>query len=703
MGRLSSPLEILHAGSLPRIVGSVAWTLCLSNGLLLNGSQFCAANNMSSDAADWDSATGDLYVANEGTNNVSIVNVVRGMVLGSFDVGTAPDAVFHDNARNLFVANYGSKNISVIFTGNNLGGSSNIGASVSAGVYDPDDQRLYFVEPLNNTVKALDDVPLLLVKNITVGLTPRSIAFDSADGDLYVTNSASNNVSVINGTRDTVLANIPVGVRPSGIAYDPVEKELFVANQGSDNVTIINGTSNAVVGSVGVGNQPGALAYDSWNDFIYVANQNSGNLTVLNASSRSVVGSIPIVGGPSMAVAVDTTNGYVCVEKSGDGSVAIIPTGRLPPEYSLSFTESGLPTGFTWSVLVDGYRYTTSQAVLNVSLTNGTYSYVVGTLGRYAASPSAGNFTVRGIGASVALTFYPLSTNETASFHDIGLPTGYSFEVTLNQTSQIGFGYLNFSVANGTYPFSVRGVMGFSVSPESGNVTVKGSNVLVTVIFTPLPAGLFSVQFQETGLPAGHSWTVRLGTASQTTTSNAVTFSVPNGTDSYTIPNAGAFIASPPSGQVTVDGSGTQLDVSFAPQTRLTHFNVTFTETGLAHGVWWYVKITSNGENDRYTTTNSTIVFYLTNGTYNFTTGSENASLYRASPSTGNFSVNGAQLSESIRFISNSTNSGIGGGTQGNALEVAIIGTGVVVAAVVVLAFLYLRHRKRPVKNTTAT
>lgn len=684
-------------------MGAVAWTLCLSDGILLNGSQACRTNNLSSYAGDWDPATNDLYVANQGTNNVSIVNVVTGKVLGNISVGHGPDAVFHDSSRNLFVANYGSKNISVIFTGNNLAGTFNIKASVSAGVYDPDDQRLYFVEPLNNTVQAYDDIPLLLVKNVTVGSTPTSIAFDNADGDLYVTNSGSNNVTVINGTRDSVLANVPVGVSPVGIAYDPVVKELFVTNRGSDNVTIMNGTSNAMVGSVRVGSQPGGLAYDPVNGFVYVANQNSGNLTVINATSRSVVGSIPVVGGPSMSVTVDTTNGYVCVVNAGAGSVAIIPTGRLPPQYTLSFSETGLPSGFTWSVLVGGYRYTTSGTLLNVSVTNGTYSYVVGTLGRYDVTPTAGNITVRGgYGNTVSLIFYPVSTNKTVSFHDTGLPSGVSFGVTLNQTMLYGFGYINFSVANGTYPYSVKDDVGYTVSPGSGNVTVNGANVLVTVTFTPLPPGLYSVQFQETGLPTGHSWTVLLGTTSLTSTSISITFSAPNGTEAYTIPNAGAFIPATSTGRVTVSGQWTQVSVDFSPLPQLTHFNVTFTETGLTYGTWWYVNLTtSGGGGNDYTTTNPTIVFNLTNGTYNFTTGTRNVSQYHVTPKSGNFTVNGAQLTKNIQFLSNSSSSPNPGikGTSSNTLEVIAIVGGIVAAVVVIVLVLYLRQRKRPAKN----
>ena len=692
------------AGSLPHGMGSVAWTLCLSDGILLNGTQGCAANNLSSDAGDWDPAVGDLYVANRGTANVSIVNVGQGRVLGSINVGSGPDAVFHDSSRNLFVGNYVSKNLSVIFTGNNLAGSFNIGTAVSSGVYDPDDQRLYFVEPLNNTVKVLDDIPLSLVKNVTVGTAPTSIAFDAADGDLYVTNSGSNNVTVVNGTRDTVLANIPVGVRPSGTTYDPVAKELFVSNQGSDNVTIINGTSYAVVGSVGVGSQPASLAFDSFNGFVYVANQNSGNLTVINATSRSVVGSIPVVGGPSMGVSVDTTNGYVCVENSGAGSVAIIPTGRLPPHYTLSFSETGLPSGFTWSVYVGGYRYTSSQSLLNVSVTNGTYSYVVGTLGRYAVSPTAGNVTVRGAAVtSVSLIFYPISTNKTVSFHETGLPSGTGFGVTLNQTFMNGFRYINFSMANGTYPYSVQDDVGYTETPASGNVTVSGANVMVTVTFIPLPPGVYSVQFQETGLPTGHSWTVLLGSTSLTSTSSSITFSSPNGTENYTIPNTGAFTPAKAKGQVTVNGNGMQEFVYFSPLPRLTHFNVTFTESGLANGVWWYVNLTYSSGGERNTTTNPTIVMYLTNGTYNFTTGTLNKSQYRVSPSTGHLTVNGSSLTESIRFTSNasgSSNPGLGG-TSGNALEVIAIVIGVVAAALVVIVVLFLRQRKQPPKTQT--
>ena len=77
------------------------------------------------------------------------------------------------------------------------------------------------------------------------------------------------------------------------------------------------------------------------------------------------------------------------------------------------------------------------------------------------------------------------------------------------------------------------------------------------------------------------------------------------------------------------------------------YYTATFTESGLPSGTAWYVNIT-NGM-DSGPITGSSYSFSLTNGTYSYTIATSDH-IYKPSPSSGPFTVNGAPVSESVTF-----------------------------------------------------
>ncbi len=59
-------------------------------------------------AVAYDSANNYLYVANENSSNVSVINGAINAIIGNIRVGYLPDAIAYDPSnRNIYVANLG--------------------------------------------------------------------------------------------------------------------------------------------------------------------------------------------------------------------------------------------------------------------------------------------------------------------------------------------------------------------------------------------------------------------------------------------------------------------------------------------------------------------------------------------------------------------------------------------------------------------
>ncbi len=186
------------------------------------------------------------------------------------------------------------------------------------------------------------------------------------------------------------------------------------------------------------------------------------------------------------------------------------------------------------------------------------------------------------------------------------------YNFTTNATDYVvllpnGTGY-RFTVPNGSY--RIAGSSGISFA-------VRGAPTTVGVRLV-LGVGLVSLTFREQGLPPATDWTVTIsGTtpatypynASATTNSGTMTFLATRGSFTYSVGPVAGETPNHPSGTVTVHRN-TVVALKFTAYT----YELAFTETGLKVGKSWKVTIGATS----HSSTHSTIVFVLPNGTYDY-------------------------------------------------------------------------------------
>ena len=82
--------------------------------------------------------------------------------------------------------------------------------------------------------------------------------------------------------------------------------------------------------------------------------------------------------------------------------------------FSVTFTETGLSSGASWSVSVNGVTVSGTNASITVPVPMGTFTYSVAASG-YSATPSSGSVTISGPGQSVAVSFSSTTSLATTS------------------------------------------------------------------------------------------------------------------------------------------------------------------------------------------------------------------------------------------------------------------------------------------------
>ena len=305
--------------------------------------------------------------------------------------------------------------------------------------------------------------------------------------------------------------------------------------------------------------------------------------------------------------------------------------------YNVTFTESGLLGGTSWTVTLGGNPLSSTGTVITFSEPNGTYSFTVAGIAGYTANPNSGQLTVNGNTVNENIIWSQVKYTMTYDEHGLPANTQWFVNVT-GQTSLTGItSSLTNSLPNGTYTLVVSSANNkYHVETYTSSFTVDGGGSTLNFYFT---LTLYHITFSETGLPTNTLWTASVNNTNQTSEVGSIDFSEGNGSYNYVIYNVTGYAPSPHSGSLTVNGADIAVNIAFSP-----YYSIVFTESGLRTGTSWTVTISGQ----RVSSIANSLTFNRTNGSYSYVVSG--AAGYIITPSTGQVTVSGSSITISLAF-----------------------------------------------------
>jgi len=297
-----------------------------------------------------DTITGNVYVTDIVTNNVTIISGTTNTVVGSVKVQTdSGGGAFDPINRDVYITNSGSNTVSVINDSSNTVVTTVIvGLNPGRAVFDSINQNIYVSDYAQASVSVIDGRTDTVINTIPVGIGPAGIVFDPNTDRINVANFGSNTVSVINGATNSVMSTLFVGAAPDGATLDLVTDEIYITNYGSNSVTIISGLTNAIIATIAVGTSPEYTAYASNDREVYVTNRYSNTVSAIFGHPPLFVTTTIAVGANPRGIAFNSINGELYVANNGAGSISVIRV-TVP---SIKINPSTGPVGT--KVLVEG-------------------------------------------------------------------------------------------------------------------------------------------------------------------------------------------------------------------------------------------------------------------------------------------------------------------------------------------------------------
>jgi parallel beta-helix repeat protein len=237
------------------------------------------------------------------------------------------------------------------------------------------------------------------------------------------------------------------------------------------------------------------------------------------------------------------------------------PLGVPFGETAVWFYAYGLASGVSWSVTFDGMSQTTTAPWLLFGVAPGSYSFTVGAVAGYVASPAGGS-----VGVPVGTSYSEVDIYYTAVYNvtltETGLPAGASWSAIVGGTlASSTTSSISVSVPGGSTAYQIPAIAGYTASPSSGTILVAGTYNL-SIVFTQVT---YAVTVSESGLSAGTSWSATVNGVTQSTVGSSVTFYLPNGTYLFQVANVSGYSMTGGSGTVHVNGSPAGVAAAFTP------------------------------------------------------------------------------------------------------------------------------------------
>jgi YVTN family beta-propeller protein len=214
-----------------------------------------------------------LYVTNEQTGDVHVIDVATETVVGKIAVGKRPRGLkLSPDGKHLYVA---------------LSGSPPSPPGVDESTLPPPDRTA-------DGIGVVDLATSKLVKVLPSGQDPESFDLSPDGRRIYVSNEETAEMSVLDVRAGKIIRKVKVGHEPEGVTVRPDGKVVYVTCEQDNLVAAVDTRSFKLLSSIETGPRPRAIAFTKDGKQAFVTSENGGVVNVVDASKHKPVGEIPV-------------------------------------------------------------------------------------------------------------------------------------------------------------------------------------------------------------------------------------------------------------------------------------------------------------------------------------------------------------------------------------------------------------------------
>ncbi len=262
-----------------------------------------------------------VYVANEQSSNISVIDKASKHVVYNVLVGTKPYALGADQRRRRL--HIGDRKDGVLYemdmVANRLIKATEIDYVDEPVHIEPigEEDMLMIVNYGSNSVYLMDSFSSRILETIDVSENPVDAVYSSLYNLGFVLSKRWGILSVLDfSTRPVVVdTTFRVEREPIGLAMDDSEEWLFISSSGSIDLTVFEIRRMAVQRTVTVGLGAGDIAFDPFGRRLYICMMNTNEILCID----------PFTGVTSFRIPLPATPGKIIFEKDEKQVYVTVP------------------------------------------------------------------------------------------------------------------------------------------------------------------------------------------------------------------------------------------------------------------------------------------------------------------------------------------------------------------------------------------
>ena len=299
-----------------------------------------------------------VFVSNERSGDVTVIDGATDDVVGTFQVGKRPRGIHatHDG-RRVFVTLSGSPRMAPGLDENRAPADKRADA---LGVIAPSARKL--------------------IDRWHVGSDPEQFAISKDGKFAFIANEDDASVSIVDLDSGQSRGRIKVSEEPEGVGVNPANGQVYVTCEEKGQVFAFDPDQQRVIATIETGGRPRSVAFSSDGARAYAACENGGYVAVIDARSHKLLSKIQLpTGSLPMGTAVSPDGKELYVSTGRGNAIAIIDIQKYNAQGSplLSAREEGegeesmvtmVPVGNrVWGIALDpsGTKLYTSNGASN--------------------------------------------------------------------------------------------------------------------------------------------------------------------------------------------------------------------------------------------------------------------------------------------------------------------------------------------------
>jgi YVTN family beta-propeller protein len=250
-----------------------------------------------------------LPEGDRSADGIGVVDVATRKLIRTYPSGQDPESFdLSPDGQTMYVSNEETAEMSILdLRVGTIAGRVGVGEEPEGVTVRPDGRVVYVTCEADNTVVAIDTTSKVALARVRVGARPRSVAFTTDGAIAFVTGETDASVTVVDARAHKPLSTItipttpgtPTPPRPMGALLSPDGRQLFVSNGRARSVSVIDVAGRTLTRVIeDVGTRPWGIGLSPDGAKLYTANGPAGDISIVDVASGKVDRRISTGGSP---------------------------------------------------------------------------------------------------------------------------------------------------------------------------------------------------------------------------------------------------------------------------------------------------------------------------------------------------------------------------------------------------------------------